>query len=93
MELGYFLGGYLGTSSLRLPFVIQVITLVVAGLLFHFLLEDNEVEESIDWDRVLDSSNPLVKSDRPIQKEFKLLFLTVFLISTASTSLTQTFSY
>lgn len=91
--IGYFLGGYLGTSSLRLPFVIQVITLVVAGLLFHFLLEDNEVEESIDWDRVLDSSNPLVKSDRPIQKEFKLLFLTVFLISTASTSLTQTFSY
>lgn len=91
--IGYFLGGYLGGSSLRLPFIVQVIVLITGGILFYFLLEDNETEKEIDMKRILASSNPLVKSEKPLSFEFKILFLTVFLISTASTSLTQTFSY
>ena len=91
--LGYFLGGYLGQFSLKLPFVVQVVTLVSAGILFYVLLEDNEVSEKVSIKEIIARSNPMVKSDTPLSKEFKVLFLSVFLIATASTTLTQTFSY
>lgn len=42
---------------------------------------------------VLKSSNPLIKTDFELGKTLVLNFWIVFLISTASTSLTQTFSY
>lgn len=91
--VGYFIGGYMGTSSLLRPFIIQAALLVISGLLFYFLLEANEVEEHIDIQRVWSGSNPFVKTDKPISKEFRLLFLAVLLTSIASTSLTQTFAY
>ena len=83
----------MGQFSLKLPFVVQVVTLVSAGILFYVLLEDNEVSEKISIKEIIARSNPMVKSDTPLSKEFKALFLSVFLIATASTTLTQTFSY
>lgn len=91
--IGYFLGGYLGKTSLKTPFILQVIILVSTGILYYLFLENNEVEEKIDVNRVIRSSSPLIKSDKPLTKVLFLNFLVVFLISTASTSLTQTFSY
>lgn len=91
--IGYFLGGYLGGFSLKFPFVVQVLTLVLVGVFAYVFLEDNDTLPEIDYDRVKSSSNPFVGSGHPIKFEYKLLFLIVFLISTASTSLTQTFSY
>lgn len=91
--MGYFLGGYIGDTSLKIPFIIQVITLASVGILYYILLEDNEVENKIDVKRVIQSSSPIVKTDRPLKPSLILNFWIVFLISTASTSLTQTFSY
>ena len=91
--MGFFLGGYIGDFSLKLPFIIQVIVLVSVGLLYYVCLEDNEVEEKMDLKRVLSSSNPLLKTDSTLSKTLVLNFLIVFLVSSASTSLTQSFSY
>ncbi len=91
--IGYFVGGFVGDYSLKAPFIIQVILLVLVGLLYYFLLEDNEVEDKIDFKRIVSGSNPLVKSDKAMGRKLVLNFSVVFLISTASTALTQTFSY
>lgn len=62
---GYFIGGYLGTISLALPFVVQVSVLVLSGILFYVCLLDNEVESDVDLNRIWSGSNPLVKRKRP----------------------------
>lgn len=91
--IGYFVGGFVGDYSLKIPFIIQIIVLVAVGLLYYFLLEDNETEDKIDFNRVIKGSNPLIKTDKAMSKKLVMNFWIVFLISTASTSLTQTFSY
>ena len=91
--VGYFLGGYIGDYSLKIPFVIQVLLLITVGLLYYVLLESNPTEDKVDVKRVIQSSSPIIKTDRPLNKKLTMNFWIVFLISTASTSLTQTFSY
>lgn len=90
---GYFLGGYLGTINLFLPFVVQVSVLVLSGVLFYVLLLDNEVESDVDLNRIWSGSNPLVKRKTPLSKDFKILFVVILLTSIASTTLSQTYSY
>lgn len=91
--IGFFIGGYIGGYSLKIPFIIQIVTLITVGILYYVFLEDNEVEEKMDFKRIISSSSPIVKSDKPLTKELVMNFWIVFLISIASTSLTQTFSY
>ncbi len=91
--IGYFMGGFIGDYSLKIPFIIQVVLLMCVGLLYFFLLEDNDIEDKIDVKRVLAGSNPLVKRESKLNRQLFMNFWIVFLISTASTSLTQTFSY
>lgn len=90
---GYFLGGYLGTINLFLPFVVQVSVLVLSGVLFYVLLLDNEVESDVDLNRIWSGSNPLIKRKTPLSKDFKILFVVILLTSIASTTLSQTYSY
>ncbi len=90
---GYFLGGYLGTINLFLPFVVQVSVLVLSGVLFYVLLLDNEVESDVDLNRIWSGSNPLVKRKTPLSRDFKILFVVILLTSIASTTLSQTYSY
>lgn len=90
---GYFIGGYLGTISLALPFVVQVSVLVLSGILFYVCLLDNEVESDVDLNRIWSGSNPLVKRKTPLSNDYKILFVVVLLTSIASTTLSQTYSY
>lgn len=92
--VGYFIGGYIGSIDIYYPFMIQVGLLVVCGLLFKVLLEENTVEEKIKI-RFKDI-NPLVKfttMKNGINPIFTILFIVVLVISTASTSLSQSYSY
>lgn len=93
---GQFLGGFIGEYHLKYPFMIQVILLFICGLLFYFLMEDLKLNCNLEVKNIIKKSNPL-KSFFEVYKYLNLLFIiqfsTVFLLSFAAVSFSQSFGY
>lgn len=93
---GQFIGGYFGEFNLYYPFIIQIVALVVCGLLFYFGLGNVEIEQKRKKGSIIKDSNPIqsfIEIKKHITPCFTIQFLTVLMISFASTSLGQTFGY
>lgn len=93
---GYFLGGYLGTKSLVLPFVLQCIGLSLSGILYYVCLKPNKVTKVDNVREIIAKSNPVqsfIEIKPSLSPLIVSLFVTVLLASLASTSFTQNYAY
>lgn len=93
---GQWIGGYLGEWNLYAPFVLQVSLLVLCGLLYFFLLPKVETEGELHLGKLLTHTNPfrsLLEIRNYLTPLFAIQFGTVFFLSFASTSVSQTFGY
>ena len=93
---GQFVGGVLGDFGIAIPFIIQVAILVFCA--FAFLLTGKEftVKERDKDKSILKQSNPIqsfIEVKNYLTPLFIMQFITVFLLSFASTSISQTFGY
>ncbi len=91
---GYLIGGVLGAHSIALSFVFQVVTLIISGVLFYLLLEDDK-QPNVSFSFRIDS-NPFkafIDSKPLLSKSFIILLSAVFITSVATTGFDQTFNY
>lgn len=92
---GQFIGGVIGDKNLYLAFIVQVILLCVCGILFYMFIPDQQIE-TINRKELLIKSNPITSflaiKDH-LNRLFIIQFMAVFLLSFASTSISQTFGY
>lgn len=92
---GYMVGGFVGVYSILNAFILQSATLILCGIGFYFLLHDDVLEEKQPFNLVRDA-NPFqafYDSKYFMNGMLAILFLTVFLASTASTAYDQCFNY
>lgn len=92
---GYMVGGFIGVVSIDLSFALQSGTLMITGVLFYWCLKDDSFQEK-DTGKTTKSVNPFkafcdARSFMNIL--FLLLFLAVFITSSASTAYDQCFNY
>lgn len=92
---GYMVGGFIGVVSIDLSFALQSGTLMITGVLFYWCLKDDSFQEN-DAGKTTKSVNPFkafcdARSFMNIL--FLLLFLAVFITSSASTAYDQCFNY
>ncbi len=93
---GQFIGGIIGNENTLAPFYLQIGLLVLCGVLFFITLPNIELIESITLKEGLSKSNPIrafLSIKDSLTPDLKLQFIVVFIISFASTSLSQTFGY
>lgn len=92
---GQFIGGVIGNANLYSAFILQVILLVVCGILFYVFVPKQTIEK-VETKELIVKSNP-VRSFTAIVEHlnplFIVQFIAVFLMSFASTSISQTFGY
>lgn len=93
---GQFAGGVLGDFGIAIPFIIQIVILILCG--FGFLLTGHNfaVKERDKDKSILSQSNPIqsfIEVKKYMTPLFTMQFITVFLLSFASTSISQTFGY
>ena len=92
---GYMIGGFVGVYSILSAFILQSVTLIVCGIGFYFILHDDVLEAKQPFNFVKDA-NPFqafYDSKYFMNGMLAILFLTVFLTSTASTAYDQCFNY
>jgi len=92
---GYVIGGFAGMISIRFTFLLQSLTLIISGLGFYFILNEDK-EETKEAFHFLKDANPFqafIDSKQFMSTLFVLLFVSVFLTSTASTAYDQCFNY
>ena len=81
--------------SIRFTFLLQSLTLIISGLGFYFILNEDK-EETKEAFHFLKDANPFqafIDSKQFMSTLFVLLFVSVFLTSTASTAYDQCFNY
>lgn len=94
--IGYLIGGVIGSINIQYTVVLQCVLLLISGILFYTYLDEVELSK-------VECLKSIVKDSNPIQSFFKvkdfinikilLLFISMFFVSFASTSLTQNFQY
>ena len=94
---GYLIGGVVGEFSIRATFLLQAVTLCVAGLMFRiFCLPDAQTHKKLPAKQLLKDANPL-KAFRDgkyfMNTAFVLLFLINALINLGNTGFDQVFNY
>ena len=94
---GYLIGGVVGEFSIRATFLLQAVTLCVAGLMFRiFCLPDAQTHKNLLAKQLLKDANPL-KAFRDgkyfMNTAFVLLFLINALINLGNTGFDQVFNY
>lgn len=94
---GYLIGGVLGEFSIRATFVLQAVTLCVAGLMFRFCcLPDAKCTEKVSMKELAANANPLDAFRNGkyfMNTAFVLLFLINILINLGNTGFDQVFNY
>lgn len=94
---GYLIGGTVGVYSIKITFLMQALTLVLCGILYFFLLQDNKVERSKSVDRSFwKEINPLKAfwdCRSFMTKALAVLFVAVVLTGVGSVSFDQSFNY
>lgn len=93
---GQWIGGYVGVWNLYAPFVIQVALLVFCGVMFFFVVPDVNLESSPKLKSLISKTNPLrsiFEIRHYITPLFAVQFASVFMLSFATTSVSQTFGY
>lgn len=91
---GYLIGGFVGVESVFISFGLQSVTLILCGIFFYLVLQDDK-EENVSFSFVKDA-NPFqafIDSKHFMTPLFALLFFVVFLTSTATTAYDQSFNY
>ncbi len=90
---GYLVGGYLGLVSIPLTFMVQAGLLILSGILFY-LIAKNQQEPNKDV--LIRSANPFksfLEAKDFMNKMFFIIFIVVFITSSASTAYEQNFNY
>ncbi|MDF9824803.1 DHA1 family multidrug resistance protein-like MFS transporter [Breznakia sp. PF5-3] len=92
---GYLIGGFIGVISIPFTFMLQAGTLILSGVMFYFLLEDDKQPQKDTFKFVRDANPFKAFSDSRqfMNKLFVILFLIVFITSLASTAYDQCFNY
>lgn len=91
---GQFIGGILGNHDYRKPFYLQIALLIFCALMFLFCLKNVELIQ--DHTSMLSKINPFHSFKQMyhhLNKVFILQFTAVFLLTFASTSISQTFGF
>lgn len=91
---GYLIGGFVGVVSIPITFAMQSITLIITGILFYVVLQDDK--ENCGKINFLREANPFqafLDSRKIMTVSFAILFFIVFLTSTATTAYDQNFNY
>lgn len=94
--LGYVIGGFLGDYSIPLTFALQVVGLCLIGIINWLILDDQPIQERLNWRQIVQDSNPIrvVSDARGLITTSLITFLIVAtLLSFASTSYEQCFNY
>jgi len=94
---GYLIGGVVGEFSIRATFLLQAVTLLVAGLMFRFVcLPDARNTQKLPVKQLMQDANPL-KAFRDgkyfMNTAFMLLFILNALINLGNTGFDQAFNY
>lgn len=92
---GYLIGGFVGVVSIPITFMLQAGTLILSGILFYILLDDDKkhIEERFSFKRDANPFKAFSDSRQFMTKLFAVLFCIVFLTSLASTTYDQCFNY
>lgn len=94
--LGYLIGGVIGTANINYAIIAQCVGLLVCGVLFYFGLDDIKMHKKIQIKEIAVDSNPIqafFKISQYLNIKILLLFMSVFFVTFASTSLTQNFQF
>ncbi len=94
--IGYLIGGLIGSINIKYTVILQCVLLLVSGLLFYTYLDEVGVVKSSSIKNIINDSNPVqafFKVKDFINIKILLLFISMFFVSFASTSLTQNFQY
>lgn len=92
---GYMVGGFVGVLSISFTFILQAITLFLSGIGFYLVMQDDTSEEKTSF-HFWKEANPFqafMDSKQFMNVLFVLLFVCVFLASSASTAYDQCFNY
>ncbi len=90
---GYLIGGILGSYSIYLTFIVQVISLIICGILFYTLLNPDEIKPTTFTLKDINPLRALLEGKQYISKSFIYLLLAVFITSVATTGFDQSFNY
>lgn len=92
---GYLIGGFTGVVSIPVTFAMQSITLIIAGILFYLVLEDDHefVSGRLNIWKEANPFQAFIDSKKFMTITFAVLFFAVFLTSTATTAYDQNFNY
>lgn len=94
---GYLIGGFLGEFSIKGTFLIQSITLIIAGILFYLICTpDTKKKENLTYKQLAKDANPL-KAFFDCGKFMTVTFVSLFainvLINFGNTGFDQAFNY
>ena len=95
---GYMIGGFMGVYSIRLTFAIQSLTLIVSGVLYFLLLQENKTEqyETMHTKILFKEANPFksfLGCSVFMTKSFLVLFLVVMFANLGTNAFDQCFNY
>ena len=93
---GYLVGGLIGEQSIRLAFIVQVVSLISMGLLSFAILKDSAVKQKLPFNKLIKESNPFrafVDVKELLNKKLILFFIVVTLSNIARTAFDQSFNY
>jgi DHA1 family multidrug resistance protein-like MFS transporter len=93
---GYLVGGLIGEQSIKLTFIVQVVSLISIGLLTFVLLKNSIEREKLPFHSLLKESNPFrafVDVKSLLNKKLVLFFIVVTLSTIARTAFDQSFNY
>jgi DHA1 family multidrug resistance protein-like MFS transporter len=93
--IGYFIGGWLGEISVMTSFYVQIAQLIITGILFYVLLE-NDVKEKASAQEIIKESNPFkafMSAREFMNKYFVALFVMTTMVFFGYTCLDQSFNY
>lgn len=94
---GYLIGGFLGEFSIKGTFLIQSVTLILAGILFYFICTpDTKKQEELTYKQLVKDANPM-KAFFDCRKFMTFAFISLFtiniLINFGNTGFDQAFNY
>lgn len=92
---GYMVGGFVGVYSIGFTFMLQSFTLIACGIGFYLCMQDDHQENSESFS-LLKDANPFqafIDAKYFMSIAFAILFVSVFLSSTAVTAYDQCFNY
>ena len=94
---GYLIGGFLGEISIKGTFLIQAVTLIIAGILFYIICTpDHQKQEKLSYRQLANDANPL-KAFFDCRSFMTVAFIALFainiLINFGNTGFDQAFNY